>query len=95
MFVRYFPSCRENRVFQVRGVSQEKQGTLEQMCVALKIQTIPGEKLAKVYLQSTVRAFKVTLVVAGHCGKPRRSWIKGRARTPWTKGSVLHLDQLQ
>lgn len=90
-----FPSCRENRAFQVQGVSQEKQGTLEQMWVAFHTQTIPGEKLVKAYFQSEGRAFKVTRAVAGHRGKPWRSWIKGRPRTSWTKGSVLYLRRLR
>lgn len=34
-------------------------------------------------------------MVAGYCGELRRSWIKGRPRTSWTKSSVLYLNQLQ
>lgn len=92
LFVCCFSSCRENRGFQVRGVSQEKRGTLEQTCVAFRIQTFPGDKL---YLQSKQYVFwKVTPGVAGHCGAPWRCRTKGRPWTPWTKGSELYLDQI-
>lgn len=89
-FLWYCPSRRETRGFQVQGASQEKKGTREQMCVAFKIRTVQGETLAfqHLFAPRAGRPSKVEPVVAGHCGKPRRSRIEGRTGAPWTKGSV-------